>query len=70
MSRFACNIDSKGRRIRFGIGLVFLIAAIIVWFATHSVLFASLLVGSALFAFFEASRGWCAAKALGIRMPW
>jgi len=70
MSRFACNIDSKGRRIRFGISLAFLIAAGVVWFTTHSLLFSLLLLGSALFTFFEASRGWCAARALGIKMPW
>ena len=70
MSRFACNIDSKGRRIRFGIGLAFFIAAAVVWFTTRFVLPSALLLGSALFAFFEASRGWCAAKALGIKMPW
>jgi len=70
MPRLTCNIDTKGRRIRFGIGLVFLIAAVVVWFTTRSVWASALLLGSAAFAFFEASRGWCAARALGIKMPW
>ena len=70
MSRFACNIDSKGRRIRFGIALVFLIATAVVWFTTHSGIATALLLGAALFTLFEAARGWCAARALGIRMPW
>lgn len=62
---FPRNIDRQGRVIRAVIGLVLLIAAIIVglqfWWA------GLVLLAGAAFVFFEAARGWCAARACGIR---
>ena len=62
---FPKNIERKGRLLRAGIGLVFFAAAIIVgqfdWLA-------GVLLGvGAAFVWFEAARGWCAARACGIK---
>jgi hypothetical protein len=62
---FTPNIDRTGRIFRALIGLVFFIAAIVVG---QSVWWAGLLLGAgAAFTWFEAARGWCAARACGIK---
>jgi hypothetical protein len=62
---FKQNIDRKGRWFRAGIGLVLLVAAMVVGWHLW---WAGLLMGlGAAFTFFEAARGWCAARACGIR---
>jgi hypothetical protein len=62
---FPRNIDRKGRIIRAVIGLVLLLASI---FAGWQVWWAGLILGlGAAFVFFEAARGWCAARACGIK---
>ena len=62
---FTQNIDRKGRLIRASIGLALFVAAIIVgqfdWLA------GVLLGAGAAFVWFEAARGWCAARACGIK---
>ncbi len=61
------NIDRTGRVARGGISLVFLLAAgvLLPYSAPLAVIF--LLVG--LFTLFEATRGWCAVRACGIKTP-
>jgi hypothetical protein len=62
---FTPNIGRKGRVIRAVIGLVFFVAAI---FCGQSIWWAGLLLGAgAAFTWFEAARGWCAARACGIK---
>ncbi len=62
---FQPNIERQGRVIRALIGLALFVAAILVG---QSVWWAGLLLGAcAAFAWFEAARGWCAARACGIK---
>ena len=71
-----CNIDQRGRKIRFVSGILFdgCGAALLVWgLLTGGV---GLIVGGVAlslvggFVMFEAARGWCALRALGIKTPW
>jgi MFS-type transporter involved in bile tolerance (Atg22 family) len=69
-----CNIDQRGRRLRFINGLVLLgIGGLIVglWAApNHSVwlwIVAMVLIAGGLFSLFEARKGWCALRAMGIK---
>ena len=65
MKFFAPNINSRGRLIRALIGMVFFVAALIVG---QSIWWVGLLLGlGAAFTWFEAARGWCAARACGIK---
>ncbi len=66
MSRFfKPNLDRHGRIARGVIGAVCLIAGIIV---VDYVLWLGLVfVGAGLFAIFESLRGWCVARACGIK---
>jgi uncharacterized membrane protein len=71
-----CNIDPRGRKIRFVGGILFdgCGAALLVWglltvgvgLSVAGVVLS--LVGG--FMIFEAARGWCALRALGIKTPW
>jgi len=62
---FARNIDGKGRWVRGMMGLALLIGAAFSF--GHSVWLGMLLVAAGLFALFEAGRGWCLARACGIK---
>jgi hypothetical protein len=62
---FQPNIERKGRIIRAVIGLAFFVAAIVVG---QYIWWVGLLLGvGAAFTWFEAARGWCAARACGIK---
>ena len=66
MSRFfSRNIGFHGRLFRGVLGTLFLIAGIIM--ADFELWICLLLVAIGLFAIFEAVRGWCLARACGIR---
>ena len=67
MKSFQPNINSRGRAVRAFGGLIFTIAAVATW--SHSHTGAAVFAALALFMFFEASRGWCAARACGIKTP-
>ena len=67
MKLFLSNIDSRGRIWRAIGGVIFLVASVVL--QPHSRLAAVICVFVALFLFFEAARGWCAARACGIRTP-
>ncbi|HRP62745.1 MAG TPA: hypothetical protein PK400_05580 [Phycisphaerales bacterium] len=69
-----CNIDNRGRRVRFAAGVIAIAAAAFVlifasgdWWAW--VVAAGLVLGGA-FSIFEARKGWCAMRAMGLRTPW
>src|SRR4051812_39576891 len=61
------NIDSRGRALRAAGALFLTIASGASW--PHSRVAAAALGSGALFMFFEAARGWCAARACGIKTP-
>ena len=65
MSFLRPNLDSKGRIIRAIGALVMAIAAVLTW--SHSRTAGIALAGSALFVAFEAARGWCIARACGVK---
>jgi hypothetical protein len=72
----ACNINRRGRIIRLVSGIVLTAAAVGMaaagwppWPVWGRVVQAAVLV-SGLFGFFEAARGWCLLRGLGIRVPW
>lgn len=65
VSFFSRNINFYGRIARGVIGTILLIAGIIL--ADYKLWLCLLLVGFGLFALFEAVRGWCLARACGIR---
>src|SRR5947208_3324012 len=71
-----CNIDSRGRVARLIWGLLFLligVGAALLWawgsgsWVRWGVSIVCLLSGA--FAVFEARKGWCAVRAMGIRTP-
>ncbi|QQE11702.1 hypothetical protein JD969_19825 [Planctomycetota bacterium] len=71
-----CNINRKGRMVRFysglfdlviavGIGLVTLVGMIESW----GYIAAGILGMIGLFTLFEAMKGWCVLRAMGVRTP-
>jgi hypothetical protein len=62
---FRPNIKRNGRIARGVIGTVFLIAGIIL--LDHSLWLGLFFVLAGLFAIYEALRGWCLARACGIK---
>lgn len=72
----ACNINRRGRMIRLASGIGLIALAVILFVAdvpAHPVwgrvVQAAVLV-SGLVGLFEAARGWCLLRGLGIRVPW
>jgi hypothetical protein len=63
----ACNIDSKGRWIRGINSLLLLAAAAIVWWMSWPTWIAIVLLAAGLFSGYEALKGWCALRAMGIK---
>lgn len=72
-----CNIDAKGRFVRFFTGILailggfimaILIAQGIISSETYGIIVAGSIVGGA-FAMWEAREGWCVVRALGIKTP-
>jgi hypothetical protein len=71
-----CNIDQRGRRVRLimGLGLALAAVPLFVWWApgrgpTAWVVSGCVLLAG-LFGVFEAWHGWCALRALRIKVPW
>lgn len=62
---FARNIDNRGRVVRGLMGVALLAGAVFAY--SHSVWLAIILAVAGLFGLFEAFRGWCAARACGIK---
>lgn len=69
-SFWTCNIDRKGRLIRFSVGIAFLIAAAWLWWGLENAFLATGLLALGLVSVFEGLRGWCVVRALGGRTPW
>jgi hypothetical protein len=65
---FQPNIGKAGRIIRGIIGLLLIGAAIAAW--TWHWLAGVGLAGGGVFCLFEAMRGWCVARACGVRTRW
>jgi len=66
-----CNINARGRLIRGALGLVLMGAALLLVFLLPATgwrrLLVLILTFGAIFTLFEALRGWCAVRALGIK---
>jgi hypothetical protein len=62
---FQPNIDSRGRLVRGGIaGLIFLAGGVAVFYVWWLGL---VFIGLGSFVMFEAVRGWCFARACGVK---
>ena len=62
---FSPNIDGRGRLVRGLVGLALLIGA--AFSICESVWLGALLAAIGAFGIFEALRGWCLARACGIK---
>lgn len=62
------NLDAKGRLVRGLMGLALLAGA--VYCLGESLWLAALLGAAGVFGLFEALRGWCLARACGIKTRW
>lgn len=65
MSLLRPNIDTKGRVIRGSGALAMAIGAALTWPLSRTAGIA--LAASSAFLAFEAARGWCAARACGVK---
>lgn len=68
-STAACNIGPTGRWIRLLLGLAAIAAGVWFWVAKNDGFWSIGLVVAGLFMIYEAVRGWCALRALGLKMP-
>ena len=68
-SFWSCNIDGRGRLIRLVMALVFLGAAAWLWWGLDSAFWSAGLLAFGLVALYEALRGWCILRAVGMRTP-
>ena len=66
---WTCNIDKKGRWIRGILGILLLGVSAWLWFGINETFWSIGCFVTGLFVLFEAVRGWCALRALGIRTP-
>jgi len=66
MSFLKPNIDRLGRLVRGACGLCCLAGA---FFLRDNTLACVALAGSGLFMLFEAFKGWCVARACGLKTP-
>lgn len=62
---FAPNLDGKGRLARGVMGLALLAGA--AFALAQSFWLAALLASAGVFGLFEAARGWCLARACGLK---
>ncbi len=66
MAFFTSNIGTAGRVVRGACGLACLGGSFLL---RDSTVPAVLLLGSGIFMLFEAVRGWCVARACGLKTP-
>lgn len=66
---FECNVDIRGRIIRLALGFLLLVVAYKSRGYEYPVWVQMGLVIGGSFVLFEGTRGWCALKALGFRVP-
>jgi len=69
MDTWSCNIDSRGRIIRALVGIVVLASGVYLLIGTDSAFWSTGLCTLGAFALFEAVKGWCALRALGVKLP-
>jgi len=62
------NLERKGRVVRLAWAV--LLAGASVWGFAVSIWLGGLLAAGAVFALFEAARGWCVLRACGIKTKW
>jgi hypothetical protein len=74
--KLACNIDARGKAVRFRIGVVELVIGAILalawaWPTGSRIgwLVSSFFLLGGAFSLFEARSGWCLARAIGFRTP-
>jgi hypothetical protein len=66
MSFWVCNIDRRGRVLRFASGAMLLLAGgVFYWQSIHWA--GWILLAAGLFTWFEAARGWCVVRAFGFK---
>jgi len=68
-SFWSCNIDRRGRALRFLAGLLCLGAAAGLWWGWDSAFWASGFLALGIVSLFEALRGWCVVRAFGFKTP-
>lgn len=66
---FECNLDVRQRILRLTFGMVLLILAYMSRGYGYPVYVQMGLALGGSFVLFEGARGWCALKALGLKMP-
>ena len=66
MSFFSPNIGTAGRLVRGACGLGCAASA---WFLRDHLVLTVALAGSGVFMLFEALKGWCVARACGLKTP-
>lgn len=69
METWTCNIGKGGRILRGIVGLVALAGGIVLLIWSEHDFWATGLCTLGAFAIFEALKGWCALRALGIQIP-
>ena len=67
MSFWSCNIDRDGRLLRFFAGCVLLLCAGLLYVQEYIWWVPTLVVLAGIFVLFEAARGWCLLRALGLK---
>lgn len=77
MTPMQCNIDQRGRRVRLLWAIVMFALAVAVgasavvgwWGGIWPWVVAAVLAAFGVFALYEARKGWCAVRAMGIKTP-
>ena len=71
-----CNIDKKGRVLRFftgvlafSVGVVLVALGLVMGWGHWAWITGLVVIAFGLFGIFEARRGWCAVRALGFKTP-
>lgn len=69
MSEWSCNIGIRGRVIRGILGLLLIALGLYLILQKDEAFWGTGFCTFGAFAVFEAIKGWCALRAMGIRLP-
>ncbi|MAB76643.1 MAG: hypothetical protein CMO47_09330 [Verrucomicrobiales bacterium] len=69
MASWKCNINPRGRILRGLLGLTTLAGGIYLLLKTDSAFWSTGLCTLGAFAIFEGIKGWCALRAMGVKLP-